>query len=175
MDKQPRAHEDTEYPTLDRTGQHKKERPTQSDNNKRRKEPGLEHPGRNKRPRPKHPGTSGGRTPRTGTSGVDQAARGAAPWTGSSGNKGRPDAPDWNIRGGTGSRSHRIHDTKVEGHVVGRRPGLEHQGQHKKEWPQPPGPGKDGMPRAGMPGADQPEGVPTTRAGASRGKWRPEA
>ena len=30
-------------------------------------------------------------------------------------------------------------------------------------------------PWAGMPGADQPEGVPTPRAGASRGKRRPEA
>ena len=96
--------------------------------------------------------------------------------TESSRDKGRPDAPDWNIRGGTGSRSHRTHDTKVEGHVVHRRPGLEHLGQNKKERRQPPGPGKDGMPpRAGMPGVDQPEGVPTPRAGASRGKWRPEA
>ena len=75
---------------------------------------------------------------------MDQAARAAAPRTGSSGEKGRPDAPDWNIRGGTGSRSHRTHDKKVEGHVVGRRPGLEHLGQNKKGRPQPSGPGKDG-------------------------------
>ena len=46
--------------------------------------------------------------------------------------------------------------------MVGRRPGLEHLGQNKKERPQPPGPRKDGLPpRAGMPGADQLEGVPT--------------
>ena len=123
-----------------------------------------------------HSGTSGGRTPRTGSSAADQAARAAAPRTGSSGDKGRRDAPDSNIRGGAGSRSHRTHNTKVEGHVVDRRPGLHHLGQNKKERPQPPGLGKDGLPpQAGMPGADQREGVPTPRAGASRGKWRPEA
>ena len=123
-----------------------------------------------------HPGTSGSRAPRTGSSRVHQGARAAAPRTGSSGDKGRPDAPDWNIRGGTSSRRHRTHNRKVEGHEVGRRPGLGHLGQNKKERPQPPGPGKDGLPpRAGMPGAEQPEGVPTPRAGASRGKWRPEA
>ena len=123
-----------------------------------------------------HPETSGGRTPRTESSGVDQAARAAAPPTGWTEDKGRPDAPDWNIRGGTGSRSHRTHDTKVEGHVVGRQPGPKHLGQNKKGRPQPPGPGKEGLPpRAGMPGADQPEGVPTPRAGASRGNRRPEA
>ena len=179
MDKQPKAEKDMEYPRLDHTGQNKKERPKQSDNKMRRKvsrRPGLEHPGRNKRPEPKHPGTSGSRTPRTGLSGVDQAARAAAPRTASSGDKGQPDAPDWNIRGGTGSSSHRTHDTKVEGHVGGRRPGQEHLGQNKTERTQPPGPGRDGMPpQVGMPGADQPQGVPTPRAGASRGKWRPEA
>ena len=124
MDKQQKAEEDMEYPRLDHSGQRKKERPKQCDNKKRRKEsqrPGLEHPGRNKRPGPKHPGTSAGRTPWTGSSGVDQAARAAAPRTGSSGDKGRPDALDWNIRGGAGSKSHCTHDTKVEGHVVGRR------------------------------------------------------
>ena len=73
-----------------------------------------------------------------------RSARAAAPRTGSSGDKGRPDAPDWNIRGGTGSRSHRTHDTKVKGHAVGRCPGLQHLGQNKKGRPQPPGPGKDG-------------------------------
>ena len=155
--------------------------------------PGLEHPGTGGCQMPRmgasgteqgagappgldHLGTSGGRTPRTGSSGVEQAARASAPRLGSSGDKGGPDAPDWNIRGGTGSRSDRIHDTIVEGHVVGRRPGPEHLGENKKERPQPPGPGKDGLPpRAGMPGADQPERVPGPRAGAFRGKWRPEA
>ena len=60
--------------------------------------------------------------------------------------------------------------------MVGTRPGLEHLGQNKKERPHPPGPRKDGLPPlAGMPGADQLEGVPNPRAGACRGKWRPEA
>ena len=139
------------------------------------------HPGRNKEqglpcPGLDQPGTRGGRTPRTGSSGADQAAGAAAPQTGSSRDNRRPDAPDWNIRGGTGSRSQRTHDTIVDGHVAGRHPGLEHPGQNKKELPPPPGPGKGGLPpRAGLPGADQPEGVHTPRAGASRGKWPPEA
>ena len=55
--------------------------------------------------------------------------------------------------------------------MVGRRPGLEHLGQNKKERPQPPGPQKDGMPpRAGMPGADQLERVPTPQSWSVRGK-----
>ena len=165
VEKQPRADEDMEYPRLDHTGQQKKERPKQSDNKKRRKEPrcpGLEHPGRKKRPGPKHLGTSGGRTPRTGSSGVDQEARAATPQTGSPRDKGRPDAQNWNIRGETGSRSHRTHDTKVEGNVVGRRPGLEHLGQNKKERPQPPGPGKDGCrPGQECPGRINQKGSPT--------------
>ena len=123
-----------------------------------------------------HPGTSGGRMPRTGSSGEDQAAQAAAPRTGSSGDRGRSDAPDWNIRDGTGSGSQRTHDRKIQGHVVGRRPRLEQLGQKKKERPQPPGPGKDGLPlRARMPGADQPEGVPSPgleRPGESGGQRR---
>ena len=45
-------------------------------------------------PRFDHPGTSGGRTPRTGSSGAHQSAGAAAPRTGSSGDKGRSDAAD---------------------------------------------------------------------------------
>ena len=72
--------------------------------------PGQVHTGRNKEqglppPGPDHPGTSGGQTPRTGSSGAGQAAGAAAPRTGSTGEKGRPGAPDWNIRGGSGSRT----------------------------------------------------------------------
>ena len=143
--------------------------------------PGRVNPGRNKEqglppPGLDHPGKSGSRTPWTGSSGADQAARAAATRTGSSGDKRRPGAPDWNIRDGSGSRSQRTHDTKIDGHVAGRRPGLEHPGQSRKERPQTPGPGKEGLPpRAGLPGADQSEGVPIPRTGASRGKWRPEA
>ena len=137
---------------------------------RRNKQQGLPPPGLD------HLGTSGGRTPRTGSSGPDQAAGAAADQTRSSGDKGLPDTPDWNSRGGSGSRSQRTHDRIVDGHVAGRRPELEHSGQSKKERPQPPGPGKDGLPpRAGLPGADQPKGVPNPWAGASRGKWRPEA
>ena len=100
----------------------------------------------------------------------------AATRTGSSEDKGRPNAPDWNILGGSGSTSQRTNDTIVDGHVAVRRSGLEHPGQNKKERPQPPGPGKNGLlPWAGLSGADRTEGVPTPRAGASRGKWRPEA
>ena len=114
--------------------------------------PGLEHPGTSGCQTPRtgtsgtdqkagappgldHPGTSGGRTPQTGSSGVDEAARAAASRTGSSGNIGQPDAQDWITWGGTGSRSHHTQDTIVEGNVVGRRPGLEHLGQSKKERP----------------------------------------
>ena len=109
------------------------------------------HPGRNKEqelppPGLDHSGTSGGRLPRTASSGADQAAQAAAPRTGSSGDKGWPDAPDWNIRAGAGSRSQRTHNTKVDGHVAGRRPGLEHPGQNKRERPQALGLGKDGLP-----------------------------
>ena len=155
--------------------------------------PGLEHPGTFGGQTPQtgasgaeqgawappgmdHPGTSGGRTPRTGSSGVDQAARAAAPRNGSSGDKARPDAPEWNIRAGTGSRSHRIHDTKVEGHMVGRRPGLGHLGQNKKEQPQPPGRGKDGCrPGQECPGRINQKGSPPPgleRPGESGGQRR---
>ena len=106
--------------------------------------PGQAHPKRNTEqglppPGQDHPGTSGGQTPRRGSSGANQAAGAAAPWTGSSRDKGRPGAPDWNIRDGTGSRSHRSRDSIVEGHVAGRCPGQEQPGQNKKERPQPPG------------------------------------
>ena len=140
----------------------------------------MERPGRNKKqgqppPGLDYPGTSRGRTPRTGSSGAEQAAGAAPRRTRSSGEKGRPDAPDWKIRGGSGSRSQRTQDRIDNGHVAGRRPGLEHPGQNKKERPQLPRPGKDGLPpRAGLPVADQPERDPTPRAGACRGGRRPE-
>ena len=114
------ANEAMECPGLDHPGQNKKERPKRIDNKMRRKE--------SRRP------------------GAEQAAAAAAPWTGSSGDKGGPDAPHWIIRGGSGTRSHRTQDSIVEGHVAGRRPGLDHPGQNKKERPQPQGPGKYGLP-----------------------------
>ena len=133
--------------------------------------PGLDHPGRIKQQEPPppgldHPGTSGGQTPWTGSSGTEQAAGAAAPRTGSSGadqavgaaapqsgssrDKWRADAPDRINRGRTRSNGHQP------------------RGQDQPE--------KCGLPpRARLPGAHQAAGVPTPRAGASRGKWRPGA
>ena len=174
------------------------------------KRPGRVHPGRIKQQEPPqpgldHPGTRGGQTPQTGTSGVDQAAGANEPTTQKSTDTWRANAPDGCIRDGSSSRSRRSPDWIIRGQGAARRPrlehpgwirqqepthprhesqrtrvgqtpGLEHPGQKNKERPQPPGPGKDGLPpRTGLPGADQPEGVPTPRAGASRGQWRPEA
>ena len=69
-----------ECPGLDHPGQNRKERPKQNDSSIRGNEsirPGLDHPGRIKQQDPTHPGldhpgTSGGLTPRTGSSGVEQ-------------------------------------------------------------------------------------------------------
>ena len=63
--------------------------------------PGLEHPGRNKQQGPPPPGlehlrTSGGQTPQTGASGT-QGAGAAAPRTGTSEDKRRPNATDGNV------------------------------------------------------------------------------
>ena len=95
--KQPRADEDKESPGLEHPGQNKKERPERNDHKRRRMESrrtGLEHPGRYKQQGPPPPGlehlrTSGGQTPRTGSSGVGQAVGTAAPRTGASGDQRR--------------------------------------------------------------------------------------
>ena len=91
--KQPRADKDKECPGLDHPRQNKKEWPKRNDHERRRKE--TRHPpawsirgGTSSRGR--HPPTlehlrrSGGQTPRTGSSGVGQAAGTAAPRTGAS-------------------------------------------------------------------------------------------
>ena len=139
-------------------------------------------------------------TPWTGTSRAEQAPR-----TEASGDKRRPNAMDWIIRGGSSSTSRRTPDWIIRGQRAARRPGLEHPGWSRQQEPLHPrhesrgtrggqtrltgafvaeqegvatttGPGERWLlPRAGMPGADQLEGVPTPRAGVSRGKWRPEA
>ena len=70
---------------------------------------------------------------------MELAAGAAAPWNGTCGDKRRPDASGWIIRAGSSSKSHRILDTIIQGQVAGRRPGLDHPGQNKKERPQPPG------------------------------------
>ena len=81
--KQPRADEDKESPGLEHPGHNKKKRPKRNNHKRRRKEcrrTGLEHPGRNKQQGPPPPGlehlrSSGGQTPRTGSSGLSQAVK----------------------------------------------------------------------------------------------------
>ena len=95
--KQPRADEDKECAGRDRPGHNKKERPKRNDHKRRREETRrsrLEHPGRKEQQGPPAPGlehrrTRGGQTPRTGSSGVGQAAGTAAPRTGASGDQRR--------------------------------------------------------------------------------------
>ena len=143
-----------------------------------------------------HPGTSGGQTPWTGASETEHGLGAAAPRTGSSGDKRRPEATDWIIRGGSSSRSRRTPDQIIRVQGAAGRPGLEHPGSERQQ--EPPQPGIDSLgtrggqmlrtgiagaeqegaataPRAELPGAEKPERVPTLRAGASRGKWRPKA
>ena len=72
---------------------------------------GLDHPGWIKQDEPPHPGldhpgTKGGQTPRTGTSGVEQAAGATAPATRKSRDTWRADATDWSIWGRTRRSGH---------------------------------------------------------------------
>ena len=60
----------------------------------------------------------GVRTPLTASSEAKQAAGAAAPQTGSSGDKWRPDPPDRIIRDGTSSRSRRPPDCNVRGQAA---------------------------------------------------------
>ena len=216
------ADEAMECPGLDHPRQNKKERPKRNDNKMRRKEsrrPGLEHPGRNRQQGlpPSgldHLGTSGGQTPRTGSSRANQAVGTAAkrrslrrcrdevtrtrPWTCSevqtrpwsaqdwilwgktrrSGlNKtttkcgGRsPDALDWNIRGGTSSRSCCPLDGIIRGQGTARHPGLDHPGWIRQQEPPHPGLDRQGTrggqtSRTGSSGAEQEGTATTTGAG----------
>ena len=134
--------------------------------------------------------------PRTGASEKEHGTGAAAPRTGSSGDRQRPDARNRTILSGSSSRWCRTPDWIIRGGGAARRPGLEHPGWNRQQ--EPPQPGHEGRgthdgqmrrtgtagaeqegaattPRAELPGAEQPEGVPTPRAGASRGKRRPEA
>ena len=52
-----------------------------------------------RRPGLEQSGTSGGQMPRKAASGTEQGAKAAAPQNGSSGDKPRPNATDWIIRG----------------------------------------------------------------------------
>ena len=65
--------------------------------------------------------------PRTGTSGAEQAAGAAAPRTGTSGDKWRPDAPDGSIRDGTRSRGCRPPDRIIRGQAAAERHRQEHR------------------------------------------------
>ena len=200
QDNPPGADEDMEYPRLDHTGQNKKERPKQSDNEMRRQEsprtgldhsggtsgrgrrppdwgiwgqvaarrPGRAHPGRNKehglppdwiirgqeaaerdgldhpgwikRHQPQHPGrdhlgTKGGQTPRTGTSGVEQAAGATAPTTQKSRDTWWADAPNSSIWGRTRRSGH---NHRGRGKMVAA-PGRNARGGSTRRGPHPPG------------------------------------
>ena len=72
---------------------------------------GLDHPGWIKQHEPAHPGpdhprTKGGKMPRTGSSGVEQAAGATAPTTRKLRDTRWTDAPDWSICGRTGRIGH---------------------------------------------------------------------
>ena len=162
-------------PGLDHPGQNKKERPKQKDSKKGRKEsrrPGLDHPGRNKQQEPplpgrEHAGINGGQTPRTGSSGTDQAtgaavlqtrgsrasgdltfqtgssgadqaAGAAAPRIGTSGDKWPADAPDWIIRGRARGSGHNPVG-KIDRGNVASRPGQDCPERIKQKESQPPG------------------------------------
>ena len=101
---------------------------------------GLDHPGRIKQQEPPHPGldhpgTRGSRTPRTGASGLDQAAGANAPTTRKSTDTWRADGPDWNIRG----RTRRCgHNPRGRGKMV-CRPGQDCPGRINQKGSPPPG------------------------------------
>ena len=67
--------------------------------------------------------------PQNGTSGAEQAAGAATPWTGSPGDKWRPDTPDGRIRDGTRSRGCRPLDWIVQGQAAAERQGQERRPQ----------------------------------------------
>ena len=50
-----------------------------------------------------------------------------------------PDAPEWNIRGGTSSRGRHPADWNISGQVAARRPGRAHPGRNKEQGQPPPG------------------------------------
>ena len=165
---------------LDHPDKNKKERPKQKDHKMLRKEsphPGLRHPGRNIQQGPPPPGlehleTGGGQTPWTGASGTEQGAGAAAPRSGKSEDKRRPNATDWIIRGGTSSTSCRTPGWIIQGQRAARCPGLEHPGWNRQQ--EPPHPRHEsGGTRGGQTpwtrasGAEQ-EGAATTAGAAER-------
>ena len=105
--------------------------------------------------------------PRIGTSGSEQAAGAAAPWTGSSGDKWRPDATDWIIWGRSSSRSRSTLYRIIQGQGAARRPRPDNPGWIRQQEPPPPGLDRRGTrggqtPRTGSSGAEQ-EGTATTQ------------
>ena len=95
-------------------------------------------------------------TPRTVSSRAEQAAGAAAPRTGASGDKWRPDATDGCIRDGTRRRRCRPPDWIIQGEAAAERQGLDHPGRIKQQ--EPP------HPRLDHPGT---RGGRTPRTGAS--------
>ena len=163
--KHPRADEDMECRGLDQPGQNEKERLKRKDQKMRRNEsrhPGLEHLGRNKQHGPPPPGLE-----HLGTGGGQ-----AAPRTGSSEDKRRPNATDWIIQGGSSSTSHRTPSWIIRGQRAAKRPGLEHPGRNRQQEPPHPRHERGGTrggqtPWTGACGAEQ-EGAATTTGAAER-------
>ena len=75
--------------------------------------------GKTRRRGPSETTTKGGGrrhdTPRTRTSGAEQAAGAGIPRTGTTVDKWRPSAPDWIVRGGPSSRTRRPPDWSIQG------------------------------------------------------------
>ena len=101
---------------------------------------GLDHPRWIKQHEPPHPGldhpgTKGGQTPRTVTSGVQQAAGATAPTTRKSRETWWADAPDWSMWARTRRSSH---NHRGRGKMV-CRPGQECPGRINQKGPPTPG------------------------------------
>ena len=101
--------------------------------------PGLEHPGLNKTERPKQ--NDGGRS---------------------------PDAPEWNLQGGTISKGRRPPDWIIRGQAAARCHGLDHPGRIKLQEPPHPGLDHEGTrggraPRTGTSGVDHAAGATAPR------------
>ena len=86
----------------------------------------------------------GAPTPRTVSSRAEQAAGAAAPRTGASGDKWRPDATDGCIRDGTRRRRCRPPDWIIRGEAAAERQGLDHPGRIKQQGAAAPQTGSSG-------------------------------
>ena len=118
----------------------------------------------------------GDKTPRRGSSGGDQAAGAAAPWTGTSRDKWRAGTHERSNQGGTRRRSRRHPGLDNPGTSGRGRPGLEHPGRSKQQEPPPPGlvhPGARGRRRPGSdhPGQNKKERPQPRGTQTAREKW----